>query len=52
MSGPSGPNNKRAAAAKPKKSTRTKNVKVKAAGGGLAKAADSGPSGPNNSDGN
>ena len=53
MSGPSGPNNKRAAAAKPKKSGRAKNVKPKVAAAGavgIAKAKDSGPSGPNNSE--
>jgi len=51
MSGPSGPNNKRALAAKPKKSAR-KNVKPKtsaAGAGGAIRAKDSGPSGPNNS---
>lgn len=43
MSGPSGPNNRRAAAAKPKKSPRAKHVvKTKAAAaGGIAKTKGS-----------
>jgi hypothetical protein len=52
MSGPSGPNNKRALAAKPKKSAPAKNAKPKttaAGAGGAVRAKDSGPSGPNNS---
>jgi hypothetical protein len=53
MSGPNGPNTRRATAAKPKKSARAKNGKTKtAAAGGLAKANDSGPNGPATSDGN
>jgi hypothetical protein len=55
MSGPNGPNTRRATAAKPKKSARGKNAKTKtatAAAAGFAKANDSGPNGPATSHGN